>query len=512
MEFIDPSDIWKFRTAILSKVSIIDIAREYGIELESKETGTFTHRAYCPLHTGKGKYGHERTPSMFFSKHSNSFCCFGCIEENSLIWTFNGLNIIKNVKEGDYVLGHDAQFHKILHKSCSFDKEVMNIFIGSCKGFPIQLTKDHECLFIKKEEDECIFSGVTSSIKIGDFFIFPVIGDNDRRYKKIDKELCWLYGLLLAKGIINENFIRFLSDISEIDFILKVLEDVGIKRSLNLLDKNTCEIVINKSDLKFWDINIPIEFIFMPSNLQQCFINGYLSGNRKIVSKKLAFNLYCIAIQSGFFPYLYFHPSYIDKKGIKHEEFWIFSISEKESLYGFFKDINGIRYYCSIIENIISDEKIHKVFDITVESSNSFTTSLCSLHNCGKGGSVINFVSYMDGTPIVVALTRLAKKIGLIDKDGKWDELQTNLIKYSDNYFDHNKVIDPYIFKISNILRNYLNKFRNDINFEKEFLWIEKIAAKVDSFLIDIDYENWEYAKRLSEKVEKIIKKRLEGK
>jgi len=208
MEFVDPNEIWKFRDAVLSKISIIDVAKEYGLELEPKETGTFTHRTYCPLHVGKGAGGKERTPSMFFSGSSNSFCCFGC----------------------------------------------------------------------------------------------------------------------------------------------------------------------------------------------------------------------------------------------------------------------------------------------------------------GVGGTVLEFVSYMDGTPPVIALAKLAKKVGLIDKDGNWDELKLQSLGNYRTQFDPNKTVDPYIFRISDALRRYIRKFINHENFEKELRWMERVGAKADSFLANIGHEDWEYAKDLCEKIEKAVKNRLNSK
>jgi len=208
MEFVDPNDIWKFRDIILSKISIVEIAKEYGLHLENKETGTFTHRTYCPLHTGKGREGQERTPSMFFSSHSDSFCCFGCL----------------------------------------------------------------------------------------------------------------------------------------------------------------------------------------------------------------------------------------------------------------------------------------------------------------AGGSTLDFVSLMDGTPPPVALTKLAKKVGLVDKDGNWDELQLESVDRRIVHFDPLKTVDPYVSKISDILRGYIHRFIGTEYFEKELKWMERVGAKVDLFLTNIGFEDWEYAKELSEKVEKAVKRRLRSK
>lgn len=67
---------WDAKDIVLAKTNIYDIAKDI-VELEPKETGSFTHRGYCPLH--EGKYGgRERTPSFYISNNTNSFCCFGC--------------------------------------------------------------------------------------------------------------------------------------------------------------------------------------------------------------------------------------------------------------------------------------------------------------------------------------------------------------------------------------------------------------------------------------------------
>ena len=64
MVFVDQNEIWKLRDVVLSKISIIDIAKEYGLQLEKKSSGTFSHRTFCPFHLGKdGK--REKTPSLF---------------------------------------------------------------------------------------------------------------------------------------------------------------------------------------------------------------------------------------------------------------------------------------------------------------------------------------------------------------------------------------------------------------------------------------------------------------
>jgi hypothetical protein len=130
---------------------------------------------------------------------------------------------------------------------------------------------------------------------------------------------------------------------------------------------------------------------------------------------------------------------------------------------------------------------------------------------CSRGGSIIDFVSLIDGTPRIIAITKLAKRIGLIDKDGKWDELQTNLFNFKP-VFDSSKTIEPFLFKISTAMRNYIKMFVGTENLNKELKWMERLSKKVDEFLSTIGYEDWEYAKEICEKTQKAIKNRIHKK
>ena len=100
---------------------------------------------------------------------------------------------------------------------------------------------------------------------------------------------------------------------------------------------------------------------------------------------------------------------------------------------------------------------------------------------CGRSGTVIDFVSIMDGVPVSIAMEKLAKKIGLINKDGQWDNLLLDSLGTFD-VFDPQKTIDPFLFKISFILRDHIQQFIDTENFEKELRWVEKVGAKVVCF------------------------------
>lgn len=138
------------------------------------------------------------------------------------------------------------------------------------------------------------------------------------------------------------------------------------------------------------------------------------------------------------------------------------------------------------------------------------TNSFCCF-GCGHGGSVIDFVQLMDGSPPMVALTKLAKQIGLIDKDGKWDELKISAFGGVPE-IEPVKSIEPFLFEISSILRNYIKLFINTPKFNEEFRWMEKVAERVDEFLSNIGHEDWEYAKDIYENVQRSVKNRMRKK
>jgi hypothetical protein len=138
----------------------------------------------------------------------------------------------------------------------------------------------------------------------------------------------------------------------------------------------------------------------------------------------------------------------------------------------------------------------------------SHITNTFHCFGCSKGGTVIEFVSFADGTPAIIALEKLGKKIGLIDKNGKWDELRLEIDGNEISPFDPMKTIEPYLFEISSALRKHITKFVNTPDFTKELRWMERVAAKVDKFLVDISYDDWEYVKSISTSVQNSIKKR----
>jgi DNA primase len=64
------------KSAILQTVSILDLAKDYDLDLEECHSSNFSHRCRCPNKNHKS--GAERTPSLYINSKDNNFYCYGC--------------------------------------------------------------------------------------------------------------------------------------------------------------------------------------------------------------------------------------------------------------------------------------------------------------------------------------------------------------------------------------------------------------------------------------------------
>lgn len=61
---------------IIKHVKVIDIADEFGIDLEDASSGNFDLRCICPSKNHKN--GSETSGSLYIDSENNNFYCFGC--------------------------------------------------------------------------------------------------------------------------------------------------------------------------------------------------------------------------------------------------------------------------------------------------------------------------------------------------------------------------------------------------------------------------------------------------
>jgi len=68
---------------VTNQVKIFDIAKQFGIRLESASAGNFDYRCRCM--SSEHKSGRERSASLYIDSIDNNFHCFGCNEGGSVI-------------------------------------------------------------------------------------------------------------------------------------------------------------------------------------------------------------------------------------------------------------------------------------------------------------------------------------------------------------------------------------------------------------------------------------------
>jgi len=283
---------------IFKERKIVDFLESRGIVPSRQQPGKLVYR--CPLHTG------DNDPSfiVYLDNQYQNYFCYGCLEENELIHTQNGLRRIIDIELNDRVLDKNGDFSRVLYKKESY-KNVFKLKLNSFKD-PLLITKDHICIYVKENDilsclpyinftegrlkfsnkakrrhrskkylNKLKFSENTlDSLKSGDFLAFPVIPKNKR--KSIDlyvpnilkinkkgpkpkmvtklvanKNVSRLCGLYLAEGSISSygRALRFTFNINEIETLAKdtkriIEQEFGLKAIIKDrgLYNNTCEV------------------------------------------------------------------------------------------------------------------------------------------------------------------------------------------------------------------------------------------------------------------------------
>ena len=396
--------------------------------------------------------------------------CFGCLEENELIWTRRGQIPIKEIVPSDYVLSHVGKWDKVLrteHKKGKLLQISLKRFIND----PLLLTPDHTCIFVKEKDaykylpfiakghdkkmsyyermkDHKRISKLKNKIKIeeanaetistGDYFLFPVIPKQDRvafdlinkeiasthktaRYfdtLPVSKEMAYTYGLYLAEGSTSQNrVLRWTFGINEESYVNYVKESMakafGIECSVFVReDQNTIEILCSSTNLvrqfDYWfgkgavNKKIPIEALNWPKDLQEQFLQGWIDGDKgTTISKKLAYGMFNLAVQTEKYPYLKKRNAHIDKNDLKHKESWDVFLRERGSIKSFYEKIDRDNYLWLKVDSISSEtEEQYNVVDIEVENSHTFTTKCGAVHNCHCSADIFTAAHWLEGKPI----------------------------------------------------------------------------------------------------------------
>jgi DNA primase len=430
----------------------------------------------------------EKTPSFSVSPDRGFYYCFGCLEANERIWTSRGLIPIAAAEPGDEVIGLDGRRETITDKWFK-SAPTVRIATGAAKE-GIELTPDHTCLYIAREEALRSLSGVylrstdqkamrfsrklrrkdagvritvgpASDIREGDFWLYPLIPDEERNdtplpgervirpYTKgprtprisslpVNPRTAWLYGVWLAQGSIHRGGIKWSFSASEertlARRVIRTLdEEFGRAATMfSRPERNLCEVTCSSTDLSLlfghWfgrgceHKRIPFETLNWSRECQAAMMDGYLDGDGHYadgiasaasVSEELMYGIFALCIQAGQVCSSSL-AARMGKDGVHRRKCYYVHLLSKESLEGFFANINGVDYFLSMVQRVgeARDEPT-TVVDITTTGSHSFLTKMGITHNCQRGGDAIKLVSELKNFSFVDAVSYLAERSGV---------------------------------------------------------------------------------------------------
>jgi DNA primase len=431
----------------------------------------------------------EKSPSFSVAPDRGFYYCFGCLEANERIWTSRGLIPIAAAEIGDEVIGLNG------HRELIADKwfksgSTLRVKTGAIKE-GIELTPDHWCVLLEKEEalraisgnyfrssgeDQLRFFGKlrkkdldprltiqhASDLRVGDFWLYPVVPDEAREdaslqgehvikpYTKgprserirnlhINYDTAWLYGIWLAEGSLYRGGVRWSFGAHEAEDlatrVMLVLEKEFGRPSAKYVrsDRNICEVTCSSTDLSAlfgcWfgygcaNKRVPVEALNWTTECQAALIEGYVDGGGRTgngltsactVSEELAYGAFALCIQAGKACSISTTAARTGKDGVRHRKAYYIHILGKESLQGFFAEINGTRYFLSAIQKVeTAQEEPAVVVDITTTGSHTFLTKMGITHNCQRGGDAIKLVSELKSFSFADAVSYLAERSGV---------------------------------------------------------------------------------------------------
>ncbi|MGI9121587.1 MAG: DNA primase [Rubrobacter sp.] len=431
----------------------------------------------------------EKTPSFSISPDKGFYYCHGCLEANERVWTSKGLIPIAEAEPGDEVIGLDGNRETITDKWFK-SGPTLRIKTGAAKE-GIEVTPDHQCIFVKREEalraiprvhprqsggKKLRFSSRhskknanvrlsvehASEVREGDFWLYPVVPDRDRsdppllgqhlirEYTKgprnaritelpVNPRTAWLYGVWLAEGSLYRGGVRWSFALEEANSlaarVVETLEREFGRSSTSFLrpHKNICEVACSSTDLStlfsHWfgrgcaNKQVPVQALSWTKECQAALLQGYVDGDgytyngvtsAASVSEALAYGVFALCIQTGKVCSATVIPEQTRKDGVRRRKIHYVHILSKESLKGFFAEIDGINYFWSVVQEAsLATEEPVTVVDITTTGSHTFLTKMGITHNCQRGGDAIKLVMDLKSLEFAEAVSYLADRSGV---------------------------------------------------------------------------------------------------
>jgi DNA primase len=301
-----------------------------------------------------------------------------------------------------------------------------------------------------------------SEVREGDFWLYPVIPDEERddsplpgqhvirEYTKgprnaritelpVNPRTAWLYGVWLAEGSLFRGGVKWSFSLHEAetlaDQVVETLETEFGRPSTSFLrpQKNLCEITCSSTDLStlfhHWfgrgcaSKRLPVQVLSWTTECQAALVQGYFDGDGHAskgitsaasVSEALTYGIFALCIQMGKVCSTSANPEQTRRDGIRRKKVHYVFAHSKESLGGFFAEIDGTSYFWSMVQAVEpATEEPTTVVDITTTGSHTFLTKMGITHNCQRGGDAIKLVMDLKSFDFAEAVSYLAERSGI---------------------------------------------------------------------------------------------------
>ena len=255
----------------------------------------------------------------------------------------------------------------------------------------------------------------------------------------VNPRTAWLYGVWLAEGSLYRGGVKWSFSLHEAeslaDQVVETLEaEFGRQSTIfRRPHKNLCEVTCSSTDLStlfhYWfgrdcaSKRLPIQALSWPSECQAALVQGYFDGDGRTsngitsaasVSEALTYSIFALCIQMGRVCSTSVIPEQTRRDGIRRRKTHYVHALSKESLRGFFAEINGTSYFWSMVQAVEpATEEPTTVVDITTTGSHTFLTKLGITHNCQRGGDTIKLVMDLKSFDFAEAVSYIAERSGV---------------------------------------------------------------------------------------------------
>jgi len=387
-----------------------------------------------------------------------------CVVPGMKVYTDNGAKNIEDICVGDYVLGHDGQYNKVLKiYKRQVDEDICNLHIQG-HGL-ISVTQEHPVLSIKANRkvdktgklsntkidicDEALEWAPANTLKKGDFVAIPKINQASK-YEDIDEIKAFLLGVYLADGNVenrknrptsrrvtlafNKSEIKYIEDIKEKIHKHCKVENIALHypggEAANLVfsNKHLADFFKKHGGVAH---NKQLSADALNSKNIDKILRGYFCGDGSkscgiytvaTISEKLFCDIQqcLLTLGIGFRTNIYNERT--DKNNVKHKKAFYIRISRFDDIKKMSKIMEGThkhintqnknlafsrrtswfsnKYLFIPIKNISIEKYNGTVYNLEVENSKSYTLTSGVVHNCFPK-DVVGFISAMIDKDII---------------------------------------------------------------------------------------------------------------